>query len=269
MADLSDPARASQKLGVDFGKTASDYGKHRHGFPLELFDRLTAFDIGLPGQRVLDLGTGTGTVARSLALRGCTVTGLDPSAAMMEQAAQLDAEAGVTIEYRVAKAEDTGLAAGSFDVVTAGQCWHWFDRVAAGREIMRLLVPGGRLAICHYDWIPVAGNVVQATEKLIEKHNPAWKMGGGLGMHPYITVDVAVAGFTDIETFSFDVPALYSRYAWRGRIRASAGVAASLSPEQVGAFDAEHAAMLQRDFPEDPLVAPHRCWALVASKPKD
>ncbi|MFN0146978.1 MAG: class I SAM-dependent methyltransferase [Dehalococcoidia bacterium] len=268
MADLPEPSQGLVRgLGVDFGKTASDYGKHRHGFPPELFERLMAFGVGLQGQRVLDLGTGTGTVARNLALRGCHVTGLDPSAAMMEQAAQLDAEAGVSITYRVAKAEDTGLPAAAFAVVTAGQCWHWFDRAAAGAEIMRLLVPGGRLVVCHYDWIPVPGNVVQATEALIVKHNPAWKMGGGLGMHPYVATDVAVAGFTDIETFSFDVAALYSHEAWRGRIRASAGVAASLSPEQVAAFDAEHVAMLQRDFPEDPLVAQHRCWALIATKP--
>ena len=269
MAGLSDSARATRNLAVDFGKTAADYGKHRHGFPPELFERLTRFGIGLSGQRVLDLGTGTGTVARNLARRGCSVTGLDPSAPMMEQAALLDAEAGVTIQYRAGKAEATGLPSASFDVVTAGQCWHWFDRPAAAAEIMRLLVPGGRLAVCHYDWIPVAGNVVQATERLIEKHNPAWRMGGGLGMHPYITVDVAVAGFTEIETFSFDVPAPYSHEAWRGRVRASAGIAASLSQAQVAAFDAEHAAMLQRDFPEDPLAAHHRCWALVATKPAD
>src|SRR5215213_4575476 len=65
---------------IDFGKTAQDYGRYRHGFPAALFDRLAAFDVGLPGQRVLDLGTGTGTLARGFARRGCTVTGLDPAA---------------------------------------------------------------------------------------------------------------------------------------------------------------------------------------------
>ena len=58
------------ELTADFGKTAADYGKHRAGFPAELFDRLAALGIVQAGMRTLDLGTGTGTVARSLAQRG-------------------------------------------------------------------------------------------------------------------------------------------------------------------------------------------------------
>ena len=77
---------------------------------------------------MLDLGTGTGTVARGLAKRGCLVTGLDPSAQMLEQAGGLDEEAGVSVRYIQAHAEDTHLPERGFDVVTAGQCWHWFDR---------------------------------------------------------------------------------------------------------------------------------------------
>ncbi|MDQ6781646.1 MAG: class I SAM-dependent methyltransferase, partial [Candidatus Eremiobacteraeota bacterium] len=46
---------------IDFGKTASDYGRFRAGFPDRFFERLLAGWIA-PGQRVLDLGTGTGTV---------------------------------------------------------------------------------------------------------------------------------------------------------------------------------------------------------------
>ena len=130
-----------------------------------------------------------------------------------------------------------------------------------------MLAPGGALALLHFDWIPLPGNVVDVTEKLIEKHNPAWKMGGGLGMHPGHTVGLSMAGFERLESFSFDSPAWYTHEAWRGRIRASAGISASLSPEAVAAFDAEHAAILARDFPQDPLPAPHRVWALIGWKP--
>ena len=123
------------------------------------------------------------------------------------------------------------------------------------------------MALCHFDWIPLRGNVVDATEKLIEKHNPAWHLGGGLGMHPAFTVELAVAGFAKLESFSFDLPAWYTHEAWRGRIRASAGVAATLGPDAVAAFDAEHAAMLASDFPQDPLPVHHRVWVLIARKP--
>lgn len=252
---------------VDFGKTAKDYARHRAGFPAELFERLDRFGVGRPGQRVLDLGTGTGTVARSLALRGCAVTAIDPSAVMLEQAAPLDQEAGVRIDYRVGKAEETGLPAESFDVVTAGQCWHWFDAPRAAAEVRRLLVPGGTAVICNFDWIPLPGNVVDLSEKLIEKHNPAWRMGGFHGIHAQNIKPLAIAGFTAIETFSFDLAVPYTHEAWRGRIRASAGVSATLSPEAVAAFDAEHGAALAASFPADPFAVPHRCFAIVARTP--
>src|SRR5687767_8496689 len=112
----------------DFGLTAGDYARHRAGFPPSLFDRLIAFGVGQPGQVVVDLGTGTGTLARGFARRGCRVVGIDPSAPMLGQARALDIAEGVSVEYRIGRAEETGLAAASADVVTAGQCWHWFDR---------------------------------------------------------------------------------------------------------------------------------------------
>jgi SAM-dependent methyltransferase len=255
-------------MPIDFGKTAHDYGRYSAGFPPALFDRLSTYGVGQPGQRVLDLGTGTGTLARGLALRGCTVTGLDPSAPLLAEAQRLDQEAGVTIRYVQATAEHSGLPDTSFEVVTAGQCWHWFDRPRAAQEVRRLLVSRGWLVIAHFDWIPLPGNVVEATEKLIETHNPAWKLGGGRGIYPAWLRDAGTAGFEDIETFSFDVQVPYSHEAWRGRIRASAGVAASLPPDQVARFDAHLQQILLERFPADPLPVPHRIFAMLARAPR-
>ena len=254
-------------MNVDFGRTSEDYGRYRAGFPPALFERLQGFGIGLPGQRILDLGTGTGTLARGFAQLGCDVTGLDPAAPQLEEARRLDVEAGVSVSYTVAGAEETGLPDASFDVVTAGQCWHWFDRPRAAQEVRRLLVPEGRLVIAHFDWIPLPGNLVAATERLIESYNPKWLMGGGTGFWPAWAGDVSTAGFLGIETFSFDFAPLYSHEAWRGRIRASAGVAASLSPEQVARFDDDLRDLLAQRFPEDPQGVPHRIFAVVCKSP--
>src|SRR5262249_16695157 len=145
-----------------------------------------------------------------LALRGCLVTGVDLAAPILDQARRLDAEAGVRLDYRVARAEETGLPGQAFDVVTAGQCWHWFDRPAAGRQAGGLLVPGGRLVIAHFDWIPSPGNVVDATEELITAFNPAQRnpqllFSSGSGLYGPWLADAAGAGFAALETFSFDV----------------------------------------------------------------
>jgi SAM-dependent methyltransferase len=254
-------------MTVDFGRTARDYAAYRAGFPDELFSRLGDMSVGVNGQRVADLGTGTGALARGFARRGCVVTGLDPAPAMLDEARRLDAEAGLRVTYRVGRAEDTGLDGARWDVVGAGQCWHWFDRPRAGAEARRLLVARGALVICHMDYLPLAGNVCAATEELILEHNPSWTMAGGTGIHADWTLDVAGAGFTGLETFSFDVDIPYSHEAWRGRMRSCNGVGASLSNEVVGDFDAALARVLAERFPGESLAVPHRVWALIARAP--
>jgi SAM-dependent methyltransferase len=256
-------ALATAQPTVDFGRTASDFARHRAGFPPSLFERLLERGIGMPGQRALDLGTGTGSLARGFARNGGLVTGLDIAPLLLEQARALDREEDLHIEYRVARAEATGYADALFDLVSAGQCWHWFDRPRAASEVRRVLRPGGRVLIVHFDWLPLPGNVVAATEALILKHNPAWHLAGGSGIHPRWFADLAQAGFEELESFSYDETVVYSREAWRGRIRASAGVAASLPPERVALFDQENAEMLARSFPADPLRIPHRVFALT------
>jgi SAM-dependent methyltransferase len=254
-------------MQIDFGKTVSDYGRHRAGFPDRFFERVFALGLVKPADRLLDLGTGTGTVARGMALRGCSVTGLDPSESMTKQARLLDREAGVDIRYVTAKAEETGLPERSFDVVTAGQCWHWLDRPRAAAEVERLLVPGGLLMIAHFDWLPLKGSAVAATEALILQHNPAWNMAGGNGLHPWWFADLEQAGFRDLESFTFDMAVPYTHEAWIGRIRASAGVGASLPPDAVARFDADHKELLERDFSHDPLSIPHRVFVIYALPP--
>jgi SAM-dependent methyltransferase len=264
-ANLNDFEKWS--AAVQFGKTADDYARHRAGFPDAFFARLTALGIVRPGLRVLDVGTGTGSIARGLARLGCEVAGLDRSSALTEQAARLDREVGVRVRYVEAPAEATGLGDSSFDLVTAGQCWHWFDRARAAEEARRVLVPDGRLVIAHFDWIPLPGNIARVTEELIERFNPAWKAGNGLGIYPTWLRDMGMAGFSGIETFSFDLDAVYSHEAWRGRVRASAGVGATLPPEKVREFDEQLRIVLAERFPAEPLAVLHRVWAAVGNSP--
>ncbi len=252
-------------MKADFGKAAHDYRQYRHGFPAEFFKRINEKGFGIKGQQVLDIGTGTGTVARGLALLGCDVEAIDPSRQMIEQAKLIDQEAGLNTHYNIGTAEETKQADHSFDLVTAGQCWHWFDAEKAIVEIKRILKPSGKLLIAHYDWIPLKGNVAFLTEELILKYNPAWPFPNGNGFYPKWVTQLSEASFNKIETFSFDVMAEYSHEAWRGRMRASAGMSAShLDPKQVQQFDEELATKLKDYFPNEPLKILHRCFVVMA-----
>jgi SAM-dependent methyltransferase len=255
----------------DFARTADDYARHRAGFPPELLDRLAARGIARPGARVVDLGTGTGSLARLFARYGCEVTGVDIAAPLLEQAICLDREAGVEIAYVEGPAEATGLPSGEFDVVSAGQCWHWFDRPAAAREVARLLIDGGVVAIAHFDWLAIPGNAVEATQEIILRYTPRgaaahgpWRFARGTGVYPQWLSDLQSAGFTGIETFSFDVDVAYSHESWVGRVRASAPIAGTLDADGVRACSQELTAMLHTRFAEDPLTVPHRVWAVTA-----
>ena len=104
-----------------------------------------------PGQRVLDVACGTGVFARHVARRvgtGGTVTGLDPSPGMLA-VAQRHAPA---VDWRRGTAESLPFDARSFDAVVSQFGLMFFaDRTQAVREMMRVLVPGGRVAVAVWD----------------------------------------------------------------------------------------------------------------------
>src|ERR1700752_390580 len=107
MAGWPHPARSQRSPECDAGALVGDLNRRvpdderrlrpdRPGrrrlpgrLPAAFFSRLQAVGIGLPGQRVADLGTGTGTVARGFARLGCAVTGIDPAPALLREAERL------------------------------------------------------------------------------------------------------------------------------------------------------------------------------------
>ena len=102
------------------------------------------------GQRVLDLGTGTGSVAVKAALSvapGGTVTAIDISPEMLAVARQRIASMGLSnVSFQQGRAEELPVPSGQFDAVLASlSLMYVIDRNAAAREIARVLRPGGRL----------------------------------------------------------------------------------------------------------------------------
>ena len=99
------------------------------------------------GQRVLDVGCGTGVVALSAARNGATVTGADLTPALLEGARYNAALAGVAIDFQEADVEALPFADASYDVVLS-QFGHMFGPrpTVATAEMLRVLKPGGVIA---------------------------------------------------------------------------------------------------------------------------
>lgn len=234
---------------LDWGRTSQDYARYRPGYPASFYERIVPLGIGLPGQRVLDLGCGTGNIARELARRGCEVTGVDISEGQIAVARRLCADENLRVDFLVRPAENTQLSAGSFNVVTAAQSWLYFDRDRVVAEVKRLLAPGGRLMTCHICWLPRQDSVAKQTEELVLKHNPDWAAADLSGEVPacpsWVGDDFFVTGF-----FVYREAIPFTHESWRGRIRACRGVGAEMAEEEIQAFDAELDCLLKKTAPE-------------------
>lgn len=104
-----------------------------------------------PGERVLDVATGTGALAVRLARAGARVTGIDLAPALIDTAKRIAADEGLDIRYEVGDAEQLPYADGGFEVVVSSIGSMFApDHSAVARELARVCRPGGRLRLAHW-----------------------------------------------------------------------------------------------------------------------
>jgi ubiquinone/menaquinone biosynthesis C-methylase UbiE len=123
------------------------YARHRLGYPESLITRVMT-ETGLaPGDGVLDLGCGPGTLSLPFARLGMRVLGVDPEPDMLAAAAAAAKDAGVEIELRRGSSFDMPSDVGPFRLVTMGRSFHWMARDTTLATLDRLVVPGGAIAL--------------------------------------------------------------------------------------------------------------------------
>jgi SAM-dependent methyltransferase len=120
-----------------FGDDAERYDRVRPQYPAALI----AFLLAPRPQTVLDVGCGTGIAARLFMAQGCDVLGIEPDSRM----AAVARRQGVTVEEGTIEEWSPGDR--RFDLLTAGQAWHWVDPHRGPARAAAALRPGGHIGL--------------------------------------------------------------------------------------------------------------------------
>ncbi|MFZ0760479.1 MAG: class I SAM-dependent methyltransferase [Candidatus Sulfotelmatobacter sp.] len=149
-----------------FSDRVENYVRYRPGYPPEALETLRT-ECGLePGHVVADVASGTGIWTRMLLENGNPVFGIEPNSEMREAGERL-LTAFPKFTSVAGTAEATTLADGSVDFVTAAQAAHWFDRERARREWIRMVRPGGWLALVWNERITDTTAFLRDYERLL------------------------------------------------------------------------------------------------------
>jgi len=233
----------------DWGRTSSDYAKYRDIYPPEFYEKIYELGLCTRGQQVLDLGTGTGVLPRNMYKYGANFVGTDISENQITQAKRLSAEANMNIEFFTSPAENLSFPEKTYDVITACQCFFYFDHLILAPNLASLLNPNGRVAILYMAWLPNEDIIAGASEQLILKYNPVWS-GAGEFRHEIFIPEIYSKYFDVESSIMFDLNVHFTQESWNGRIKACRGVGASLSDQQIERFETEHIALLDRMAPK-------------------
>lgn len=242
--DTPDPdaaGTAAPSRALSFGEVAAAYAEHRPGYAAEAVAWAVEPLGGVGAPHLLDLGAGTGKLTERLVGHpGAQVTAVEPDPAMLaELRARLPA-----VDARPGTAESVPLPDVSVDAVLVGQAWHWFDAGRALDEIVRVLRPGGVLAVVRNDEDPeqrLMNDFLDVDELYARDgghthaaHRPAHPALDGPAErrfpHPHpTTVDATVAR---MRTYSWMLAAAPDeRAAFEQRLRAYLGTRVGTAPD--------------------------------------
>ena len=148
---MSAPREADR--GRAFERAAALYDDQRSGYPKSLFADLMAIGRLRPGDRVLEVGCGSGQATEGFLAEGLEVHGVDPGASLIELARQKFARSAA-VRFEEAAFEEWALAGRKFHLVAAAQSWHWVAPATGFAKAADALLPRGKLAIFGHvpDW---------------------------------------------------------------------------------------------------------------------
>jgi SAM-dependent methyltransferase len=157
-----------------FSNRVENYVKYRPRYPPEIIPLLER-ECGLTRDSlVADIGSGTGFLAELFLQNGSRVIGVEPNAEMRAAGERL------LVQYRnfssiEATAENTTLAEGSVDFITAGQAFHWFDRERTRSEFARILKPSGWVVIVWNGYEPARTPLLKGYHEMLLRYGTDYR----------------------------------------------------------------------------------------------
>jgi SAM-dependent methyltransferase len=198
----------ARQVAESFGSEAARYDRARPAYPKAMVDAVLAASTG---RDFLDVGIGTGISARPFQREGCRVLGVEPD----ERMAEFARRSGLEVE--IANFEDWDPAGRTFDVVIAGQAWHWVDPVLGSSKAADVLRPGGRIALFWnaMSFPPDFAQAFSAIYRQVVPEFPFFQSGALGGVASYAPLfDKAISGIR--QTGAFDEPAQW-QFGWERR----------------------------------------------------
>ena len=232
----------------DWGKTSDAYAAYRDIYPQEFYDKILKRKLCIDGQKVLDIGTGTGVIPRNMYRYGAKWTGTDIAENQIAQAKLLSSD--MDIDYFVSPTEELKFPEHSFDVITACQCFWYFDHEKLMPKLFRMLKPDGHILVLYMAWLPFNDPIAGESEKLVLKYNPNWS-GAGETVHPIFIPDCYNTTFELVYHEEYPLDVSFTRESWHGRMKACRGTGASLSETELAAWEQEHRKLLDTIAPNE------------------
>jgi SAM-dependent methyltransferase len=140
---MSDAPREQRLV---FGEVAETYDRARPGYPSRLVDDVISFARLRDGERVLEVGCGTGKATVQFAARGLEMLCLEPSESMAA-VARRNCEHFPHVSIKTASFEGWQLEPGGFRLLISAQAWHWVSPDVRLPKAHDALAPGATLAV--------------------------------------------------------------------------------------------------------------------------
>jgi SAM-dependent methyltransferase len=207
-------AHEARQIAESFGAEAERYERTRPRYPKSMVDAILAAS---PGRDVLDVGIGTGISARPFQQAGRQVLGIEPDERMAEYARRSG------LEVEIATFEEWDRAGRTFDLIIAGQSWHWVDPLLGASKAADTLRAGGRIAVFWnvMSYPPEFAKGLSAVYQSALPAFPFFQGGSAGGLASYAPLsDKAAAGiretvgFSEPERWEFDWERTYPREEW-------------------------------------------------------